>query len=206
MITDIISLASGAVNDIFSAEGYKKKAKASLYEAEGARIQARGMRMRKQGQILEGERYDRAGVLADRNAEFSRISTAIKDEQAGRSILRVMGGQRADVAGSGFAAGGTAIDLMRSSASEGALTRAVLGQQGLIEEAGYKEQAESFRIMGKVSRFSAEQSELAALGLEQSALAHEQNAGAAEDAAKAAQITGTIKGGAFGWIAKELFT
>jgi hypothetical protein len=46
-----------------------------------------------------------------------------------------LGGQEADVAGAGFSEGGSALDLLRSSASQGALTHAVLGQQGLITEA-----------------------------------------------------------------------
>src|ERR1019366_2908418 len=48
---------------------------------------------------------------------------------------------------SGFGEGGSGGDILRSSASEGALNRAVLVQQGHITEAGYQEQADSYTAM-----------------------------------------------------------
>ena len=42
--------------------------------------------------------------------------------------------------------------MLRSSASQGALTRAVLGQQGLVTEAGYQEQAQSCQSMASAAR------------------------------------------------------
>ena len=44
---------------------------------------------------------------------------------------------------------------MRDSASQGALTSAVMGQQGLITEAGYKEQADSYALMSGAARMAA---------------------------------------------------
>jgi hypothetical protein len=61
---------------------------------------------------------------------------------------------------------------LRDSASQGALTHAVLGQQGLITEAGYQEQATSYQNMATAAT----------------------NAGnAGNDAATFADITGGIK-------------
>jgi hypothetical protein len=42
----------------------------------------------------------------------------------------------AQVAGDGFAASGSALDILRSSAAQGAIAKAVTGYQGLITEAG----------------------------------------------------------------------
>ena len=42
---------------------------------------------------------------------------------------------------------GSALDILRDSASQAALTHAVIGQQGLIQEAGYTEQAQSYKLM-----------------------------------------------------------
>jgi hypothetical protein len=47
---------------------------------------------------------------------------------------------------------GSSLDLMRDSASQGALTHAVLGQQGLITEAGYAEQATSYEMMSQAAQ------------------------------------------------------
>jgi hypothetical protein len=109
------------------------------------------------------------------NEKFTETSTAIKEAQQQREMLGTLGGVHADVAGAGFAESGSALDIMRDSAAQGALTHAVLGQQGLIQEAGYKEQAQSYTNM------------------EQAAT----QAGNAENqAATFADITGVIKGAA----------
>jgi hypothetical protein len=42
----------------------------------------------------------------------------------------------AQVAGDGFAASGGALDILRSSAAQGTIAKAVTGYQGLITEAG----------------------------------------------------------------------
>ena len=51
---------------------------------------------------------------------------------------------KADIAGGGFAASGSGLDILAQSASQGALQQAVIARQGLITEAGYQEQAQSF--------------------------------------------------------------
>jgi hypothetical protein len=121
-----ITSIGGAVNDLFGADAHRAKAA---------------------GDVFEKKNYDLAAVYADQNAKFTETSTAIKGAQLDRQLYQTIGGQAADVAGAGFAASGSALDLMRDSASQGALTHAVAGEQGLITEAGYKEQAESFRNM-----------------------------------------------------------
>ncbi len=132
----------GAVNDIFFApDAYRAKAT---------------------GDRLEAENYDRAGVLARQNEQFTRTSTEIKQAQLDREIYNTIGGQRADVAAAGFTEGGSALDLLRASASQGALTRAVAGQQGLITEAGYEEQAQSYDTMAKTARLAADAQDKAA--------------------------------------------
>lgn len=136
-----VGLFGGAVQDLFSIEGLRTK-------AAGSRVEA--------------QQYDLARQLALQNEQFAKTSTEIKTYQAQRGIYGVMGQQRADVAASGFAAGGSALDLMRDSAAQGALHKAVIGQQGLIEEAGYREQAESYRLMAEASRMAAGQDERAA--------------------------------------------
>ena len=58
----------------------------------------------------------------------------------------------------GFAASGTALDLLRDSASQGALQKATLGFQGEVDEIGYEQQAKSYEFMAKASRMSADES------------------------------------------------
>jgi hypothetical protein len=145
---------SGAASDLFAASGDRSKAQFDFAEAKN---------------------YGLASDLALQNEQFTETSTAIKEAQQQREMLGTLGGVHADVAGAGFAESGSALDILRDSAAQGALTHAVLGQQGLITEAGYKEQAQSYQNM-----------EAAAT-----------QAGNAENqAATFADITGVIKGAA----------
>jgi len=139
----IIDSAAGAVSDLFAAEGHRYKAKGDLFEAEN---------------------YDRASVLATQNEQFTEQSTAIKQSQLDRENYKMLGGQAADVGGAGLASSGSALALMHDSASQGALTKAVGAQQGLITEAGYKEQADSYTTMSKAARMAAEAENFAATG------------------------------------------
>jgi hypothetical protein len=117
---------AGAATDLFAAPGDKSKA---------------------QYDFAEGQSYGLASDLATQNEKFTETSTAIKEAQQQREMMNTLGGQQADVASAGFAESGSALDVLRDSASQGALTHAVLGQQGLITEAGYNEQAASYKIM-----------------------------------------------------------
>lgn len=136
---------AGAVQDLFTADALRTKAK---------------------GSRIEAQTYDLAGNLARQNKQFSETSTAIKEMQTQRSINLTLGQQAADVATSGFEASGSALDLLRDSASQGALTKAVVQQQGLIEQEGYEEQAKSYELMSQAAKMAADQDEKSAYGLQ----------------------------------------
>jgi hypothetical protein len=146
------SSAGGAASDLFAASADRSKAA---------------------GDRVEAQNYDLASSLATQNEKFTETSTAIKETQQQRELMLNLGGQQADTAGAGFAASGSSLDLLRDSASQGALTHAVLGQQGLITEAGYTEQAQSYTNMAGAARMAAD---------------------AADKAAEGSTITGIIKG------------
>jgi hypothetical protein len=109
------------------------------------------------GDFAEATEYNAAAGLALQNEQFTKQSTAIKEAQQQRELTMNLGQQQASTAGGGFAASGSSLDILRDSASQGALTHAVLGQQGLITEAGYQEQATSYQTMSQ----AAEQAGLA---------------------------------------------
>lgn len=121
-----ISNFAGAAQDLFAAQGDKSKAQYDFAEASN---------------------YGIAADLANQNEKFTETSTAIKEAQQQREALSARGGVEGEVASAGFAESGSALDILRDSAAQGALTHAVLGQQGLITEAGYKEQAQSYETM-----------------------------------------------------------
>lgn len=146
--TGTINSIGGAVSDLFASDAHEAKAK--------------GLR-------IEAQNYDLASKFATQNEQFTETSTAIKQAQLDREIFKTIGGQAADVAGAGFAASGSALDLMRESASQGALTKAVGAEQGLITEEGYKVQAQSYTNMGEASRMAADAEDEAATGAKWSA-------------------------------------
>jgi hypothetical protein len=146
------SNASGAVSDLFGGIGDIMQGD---LKAKGLNIQAEGIRLKAQGDLAEATNYDRATVLAEQNKAFTENSTAIQTSQLERNNYLQIGRQRADIAGAGFAASGSSLDILRDSASQGALSKAVLGQQGLITEAGYEEQAASYKTLADTARTTA---------------------------------------------------
>lgn len=153
------SNAAGAVGDLFKGFGALEqgqiKAKGLNIDAQGQRLNAQGLRIKAQGDLSEASNYDLARDLSRQNEQFTQASTAIKEGQIDRQTSMAIGGQQADVAGAGFASSGSAIDLLRESAQQGALTKQVAGQQGLITEAGYEEQAQSYQTMANAGRYAA---------------------------------------------------
>lgn len=96
------------------------------------------------GAAEEAAAYNKASGLATLNAKITKESTAIQETQASRQIFQTIGAQKAAVGGAGFAASGSAQDLLRSSVSQGALQKQVIEQQGLINENGYLAQAAAY--------------------------------------------------------------
>lgn len=94
-----------------------------------------------EGSAASAKSYDEASAIATQNAQIVASATAIKEAQTSRAIFQTIGKQQAQIGGAGFAASGTAIDLLRSSASQGALEKAVLAENGAIQENSYAEQA-----------------------------------------------------------------
>ncbi|MCX7313805.1 MAG: carboxylesterase family protein, partial [Alphaproteobacteria bacterium] len=143
--------AGGAVSDLLGgaekAGGLRISASGQRIQAGAFRLSALGNEQRAQGDEAEAEQYGLAGTLATQNADFTNQSTAIQQVQADRKLTMSLGTSRADIAASGMQRSGSALDILRDSASQGALTKAVLGQQGLITEAGYREEAKSYDVM-----------------------------------------------------------
>jgi hypothetical protein len=104
--------------------------------------------------------YDEARDIAKQQAAFARQATAIKQIQLNREIFQTLGKQEAEVGGAGFASSGTALDLLRSSTQQGALTKAITEEQGVITANSFEEQAAQFGAMANAARSSASGQEL----------------------------------------------
>src|SRR6266446_7487882 len=129
---------AGAASDLFSSG-----------------IGADSLRIKAQGDLAEARSYDMAAALALLNKQYTVTETAVKESQNEREVYQTISQQEAGVAGGGLAESGSALDLLRSSASQGALSHAIIGQQGLISEAGYQEQHDSYVNMANAARQAA---------------------------------------------------
>lgn len=117
-----------------------------------------------EGDLLEQQSYQEAAQLAQQNEQYTKMSTAIQEAQSNRELLLAQGRTTSEVAGGGFSLSGSALDILRSNASQGALKTAVLGQQGAITEAGYAEQAQSYQNMAAAAGAAAKGDSLAQIG------------------------------------------
>ena len=118
-------------------------------------IDSESLRIKAQGDLAEARSYDLAANLSLLNKQYTVTETGVRQTQTGREIYQTIGAQEAGVAGGGLAESGSALDLLRSSASQGALSHAIIGQQGLITEAGYQEQHDSYVNMAAAARAAA---------------------------------------------------
>ena len=105
-----------------------------------------------QGDLAEAGEYDLAKALATQNANYTAASTAISAAQQDRATTMTIGSQKAAVGGAGLEESGSALDLLRDSASQGALAKSVLVTQGQMTEAGYTEQANSYGAMSAAAK------------------------------------------------------
>ena len=121
-------------------------------------------RSKAQGDRFEAQNYDLASKYALQEEAYTKESTAIQGMQAERQMYSSMSQTRADIAGGGFAASGSGLDILAQSASQGALQQAVIQRQGLITEQGYAEQAQSYQNMEAAANMAAGAEDKAATG------------------------------------------
>lgn len=107
---------------------------------------------------------DRAAGLSRENASLSQEATRIKQSQAQRSIEHAIGGQQADVAGAGFVASGSALDLLADSQHQGELTHYLLAKQGEIDVNSFNVAAEGYAAQAEAQRGAAEAHDAASIG------------------------------------------
>lgn len=109
----------------------------SIFGAKASRTMAAGY-------DASAATYGQAAALARKNAKIVEQSTELKTMQTERQLYKVIGGQQSDVAGAGFAAKGTALDLLADSTSQGELTLSLIELQGEIDVNAYMTQAAAY--------------------------------------------------------------
>lgn len=137
------STAGAAVSDLFSGIG-------DLTQAQGA--------------AAEAQNYQLAEQYALQEEQAAKMSTAIQVAQQNRELSMSLGRTTSQVAGAGFAASGSALDILRSSAAQGSIAKAVTNYQGQITQAGYQEQAQSYANMASAAQKAESGDTISAIG------------------------------------------
>jgi len=128
------SAGLGAAADLVGAAGSflggQANSAALQASAEGYRKEAQGFRD--------------AANLEGFNIAYAGASGQLQDFAAARQIYKSESGTRADVAGAGFSGQGSAGDILRESAQQGAMQRSIIGTQTAINENTYKIQQTAY--------------------------------------------------------------
>lgn len=99
--------------------------------------------------------YQQATDLTNEAADVADASQNIQEMQNERNIFKTLGGQQSDIAGAGLQNSGSALDIMRDSASQAGLSRQLLGTQGAINQLGYQKEAASYQGLKGTAEASA---------------------------------------------------
>lgn len=98
-----------------------------------------------QGNAAQAKDFQGAATLATQNAQLAMASTKIQATQTARTVAQSLGSSTADVAGAGFTTSGSALDILKESASQGALAKSLVNIQGAINENSYAAQAGAYQ-------------------------------------------------------------
>lgn len=84
-------------------------------------------------------------------AQYSQLETGLKETALNRSIYQTLGQGRADIAASGIENSGSAAAVMRSSAQQGAISKALTELQGKIDYSSYEAQGNAAEAQGQAA-------------------------------------------------------
>ena len=107
------------------------------------------------GYDAEAANYGLAAKFAGENVQFTQESTAIQEAALQRNFEMAQGKTQAEIAGAGFTNSGSAQDIMRENAQQGAIAQGTAAVQGSITELGYQEQQQSYETMQSAATAAA---------------------------------------------------
>ena len=109
-----------ATSDIFGAAGSAMQAYGS-FQAQGA--------------------YNESAATDIEQAGLALQKSKIQEAQIGRELAMQQGQATSTITSNGFELGGSGLDILRMNAQQGALLQATTGEQGLIQQQQYLQQA-----------------------------------------------------------------
>lgn len=105
---------------------------------------ASGDLITQQGYYRAAKGYTDAGNIAFESGKIAQTSGAIQQSQEKRELYKSLAGTEAAAGHAGFSLDGSMQDVLRSSASQGALQQALTGAQTQINFNNYNQQAKAY--------------------------------------------------------------
>lgn len=105
--------------------------------------------------LSEANSYSQASKIALENEQLAKTSTELQETALQRQAYQTISSQKAEVAGAGFAAGGSAGDLMRSSVQQASLAKGLTQVQGAIQQQGFAQEAASYQGQAAAAKAKA---------------------------------------------------
>ena len=99
------------------------------------------------GDLQEAKGYKKAAQIEESNARLAKASEGLQLFQENRRFERTQGATQAGFAGAGLAASGSALDVLRMGAEQGALQKQIVSVQGEIQVQDFEQQAEADRAL-----------------------------------------------------------
>jgi hypothetical protein len=142
------SYAGNAASDLFSG----------FATYEGDETKAEGLE-------TEATNDTAAAALATQDAEVASENLGVQEYQEERALSKAQGTTESEYAAGGFQTSGTAVDVLRSNAQEGAMQEAVTNIQGQSTIEGYQEQATAYENLASYASSAAgKEKELGVVG------------------------------------------
>ena len=135
-------------NIAFAMVGLADKAVGESRERIRAALRALGLALPPQRITVNLSPAD----LAKEEAQFTQIQTGVQVVQQQRQITQALGSETAGYASSGIAMSGTALDVLQSSAEQGALAKQMTQFKGEQQVYAYDEQAKSYEQMAEAAQ------------------------------------------------------
>ncbi len=104
------------------------------------------------GDFAEAGDYSKAASLANQNAALALESGRIQQAQEARKVFQVTGQEAAATGASGFASGGSALDVLRSTVQQGGLQHQIIGLQAGIQAGSFQQQAAAYQGQAKAAK------------------------------------------------------
>ncbi len=95
----------------------------------------------KKGADASAAAFAKNAQMSRENANIVRAGTALDMERLARAGAKAAGSISAGAGASGLKTSGSALDVLRESATQNALDRQLRGYQGALEARGYEQQA-----------------------------------------------------------------